>query len=177
MNRWSQEQILLIAAGICLFALFADKMILTPMLNHWDDNTTRIQQLQQDLQKGEMLMLRERALRRTWREMQRDALPNEISVAENQVITAVDRWVNESRISLSSFKPQWREFEENYMTMDCRAVAQGNMEEIARFLYELERDPLALKIESLELSERDGTGNLLSLSLRFSGLQLLEEES
>ncbi len=177
MNDWNRERILLLAAGFCLFALFADKMILTPMLNRWDENSVRIEQLKQDLQKGEMLLLRERPLRKTWGEMQRDALPAEVSVAENQVITAVDRWVNESRVALSSFKPQWRQYEDNYMTIECRAVAQGNMEEIARFLYELERDPLALKIESLEVSDRDGSGNLLSLSLRFSGLRLLEEES
>ena len=58
------------------------------------------------------------------------------------------------------------------MTLECRADAFGSIQSLARFLYELERDPLALKVDELEITARDSEGQQLSLSVRFSGLLL-----
>ena len=58
------------------------------------------------------------------------------------------------------------------MTYECRADAFGSLPSITRFLYEIEKDPLALKIESVEINARDNTGQQLSLGLQVSGLRL-----
>ena len=58
------------------------------------------------------------------------------------------------------------------MTVECRADAFGSLQAITRFLYEIERDPLALKIESVEINARDRAGQQLSLGLQVSGLRL-----
>ena len=44
-----------------------------------------------------------------------------------------------------------------------------------RFLYDIEEDPLALKLESVALSARDDTGQQLTLGLQISGLALRPE--
>ena len=49
----------------------------------------------------------------------------------------------------------------------------GNIAALSRFLYEVENDPMALKIESLELGARDKEGRLLALGLQLSGLVLI----
>ena len=48
----------------------------------------------------------------------------------------------------------------------------GNLAAITRFLYDIEKDPLALKIDSVELSARDDGGDQLALGLQVSGLLL-----
>ena len=48
---------------------------------------------------------------------------------------------------------------------------------LSRFLYNIEKDPMALKIESVEITARDKEGAQLSLGLQISGLVLnLPEE-
>jgi hypothetical protein len=58
------------------------------------------------------------------------------------------------------------------MVLDCQVNGSGDILSLARFLYELEKDPLALRIEDLEITARDDNGQQLTLSARFSGLKL-----
>jgi hypothetical protein len=43
---------------------------------------------------------------------------------------------------------------------------------VNRFLYDLEREPLAVKVESLELAARDNNGQQFTLNVQISGLML-----
>lgn len=176
MDSKRREHVLIVVTLFCLGALVGDRLVLTPMLEAWENRAQRIVQLRSDLAKGETLLRREREIRRRWREMQRDALPADISLAEGMVLKAVDRWVTESGVTLQSLKPQWRQFEEPYQTLECRAVAQGGIEAIARFLHELEGDPLSLRVEDLEIAARDGEGRLLIAAITFGGIQFKPEE-
>ena len=58
------------------------------------------------------------------------------------------------------------------MTLECRIDALGSMPALTRFLYEVEKDPLALKVESMDITARDNDGQQLSLALQISGLLL-----
>jgi hypothetical protein len=62
------------------------------------------------------------------------------------------------------------------MTLECRADAFGNMQALTRFLYDVEKDPLALKVEAVEITTRDNDGQELSLALQVSGLVLGVQE-
>ena len=104
--------------------------------------------------------------------MNTNTLPENVSAAENQVLRAFDRWSQDSQISIASIKPQWKQAGEDYMTYECRADAFGSLQAITRFLYEIEKDPMALKIESVEINARDNNGQQLSLGLQVSGLRL-----
>ncbi|MBZ0256648.1 hypothetical protein K8I31_11335, partial [bacterium] len=108
--------------------------------------------------------------------MERDALPEQAPLAEYLVLQAVDRWVNDSRAAILSFKPQWKDQDEKYVTLECRASLQGSIQEITQFLYQLERDSLSLKIEDFDLASRDDDGKELTLTIVFSGLQFKPEE-
>jgi len=54
---------------------------------------------------------------------------------------------------VSSIRPQWKEAEEDYKTLECRADVSGTLPAIAHFLYQVERDPLGVKVDSLELTK------------------------
>jgi len=58
------------------------------------------------------------------------------------------------------------------MTLECRVDAFGNLSALTRFLYDVEKDPLALKVDALEITTRDNDGQQLSLALQVSGLLL-----
>jgi hypothetical protein len=46
------------------------------------------------------------------------------------------------------------------------------MQTLLHFLYNMEKDPLGVKIESFELTSRDDNGRQLTLGLDLSGLVL-----
>ncbi len=174
MTNQSQQKILKIIAVLCVCALIGDRLLITPLLSLWDDRSERIQELTKSVTKGTMLLEREEALTDQWSYMKNNAMPEDMSAAENQVIKAIDRWVRNSRVNLVSIKPQWKREDDAYQTFECRAVAQGNMQTIARFIYELEQDDGAIKVESLDISANDDKGSSLNMAVRFSGLQFSE---
>jgi hypothetical protein len=43
---------------------------------------------------------------------------------------------------------------------------------VSRFLYDIERDPMGLKLETVQLTARDNDGQQIALGLQISGLIL-----
>ncbi|MDP8243368.1 MAG: hypothetical protein P9L94_04745 [Candidatus Hinthialibacter antarcticus] len=171
MNSENRQRTLVIAAILC-FALFAgDKLIASPLIAYWQETAEDVAALRQSLAEGELLLSREGSLRNRWHIMQRDALPADKPQAESLVLQAVDHWVNESGVNILSFKPQWKDQDDTYFTLECRASLQGPIRSITHFLHQLESDPLSLKVEDIDLIARDETGNELTLTVVFSGLQ------
>jgi hypothetical protein len=62
----------------------------------------------------------------------------------------------------------------NYMTLNYRVEASGSLGTLSQFLYNIEKGPVALKLDSVELSAHDNSGQQLTLGLQISGLALLQ---
>lgn len=172
MNINNRQQLLSIAAIVVVTLWAGDKLVLSPLMQSWKQRATSITELTKSVRQGSLLVDRERSIRSRWDSMQTNTLPNETSVAENQVLKAFERWSQDSRISITSIKPQWKRTADDYMTLECRADAFGSIQAITRFLYDVEKDPLALKVEAVEITTRDNDGQQLSLALQVSGLLL-----
>lgn len=162
--------------GIVALAVFgvwaADALLITPLSRAWSDRSARVARLRKSLQDGRMTLDRERAIRERWESMRTNTLPSESSEAEAQLLKAFDRWADDSRISITSTKPGSKAIDDQYLSLDCRADGSGNMQAITRFLYNIEKDPMAVRIESVELTSRDNDGQQISLGLQVSGLRL-----
>lgn len=173
MKPGNRQQILIIAA-ISMVALYAaDSLILTPLTASWKKRSEDIAQLRKSIRNGDALLQREQATQKRWNEMRKNTLPVNVSHAEQEVLKAFDRWSEEARISVSSLKPQWkRGTSDDFSLLECRVDASGSLQALARFIYEIEKSPMALKIESLELSSRDNDGQQVALGLLVSGLRL-----
>jgi hypothetical protein len=105
--------------------------------------------------------------------MQSEALPKEPAQAEQDVISAFDRWGRSNNIELGSIKPQWKRGTTNrYSQLECRVDATGSLATLSRFLYEVEKSKLPLRVDSVELTSRDEYGQKLTLGLLVSGLRL-----
>ncbi len=167
------RQQLLVVLAIVVVGLFAgDKIIFTPAMNAWNARNKRIADLKSNLKNGQATLKRESAIRSRWADWQHNALPNNPSAAEQKVFKSIDTWAGESGTVIAAMTPQWHHDADDYMTYQCRIDAGGSLASISRFLYEIERDPLALKLDSVEINARDKEGQQLSLGLQLSGLVL-----
>lgn len=166
-----QQLLILVAAiGVALFA--GDRLLLTPLMHAWDARSARIKTLRNQVARGKMLVLRERGIRAHWDDMQRKALTNNASAAEQQVFRAIDSWAQDTGVIINAITPQWKRDSDDYTTYQCRVDATGDIGRLSRFIYRVEREPLALKLEAVELNARDKEGQQLSLGLQLSGLVL-----
>ena len=172
MNINNRQQVLLIIAIVAVALLAGDKFVLSPLLTSWKERTVRIAELRKNVSQGSQLLTREQSIRGRWDHMKTNMLPGNASVAENEVLRAFERWSQNSRISITSIKPQLKRASDEYLTLEFRADAFGSLQALTRFLYEVEKDTLPLKVESMEITSRDNEGQQLSLGLQVSGLLL-----
>jgi len=167
-----RQQGLAIVAILSVALLAGDRLLLTPLTKTWKARAERIAELKQSVTQGMALIERDETIRSRWDTMRTNTLDSESSVAESQVLKAFDRWSRTSGVSISSLRPQWKRAAGDSMTYECRADAAGSLSDLTRFLYQAEADPLALKIDVVELTARDTDGQQLTLGLQVSGLLL-----
>jgi Tfp pilus assembly protein PilO len=175
MKIENRQKVLTIVAISAVALLALDRLILTPLGHVWAKRSERIAELSKDLTQGRLLLDREKRIRDRWSNMASNTLPVNLSMAESKVLKSVDHWTQDSGISFTSIKPQWKQNADDYVTLECRADAFGDMSSLTRFLYDLEREPLALRVEDVEITSRDNDGQQLSLGVRFTGLVLTGE--
>lgn len=172
MNLQHRQRLLVWVAAAVLAVLLGDRLILTPAIKHWKARSARIADLRKKVSQGALLLDRARTIRERWASMQDNVLTNNLSAAENDLIKAFDRWSRDSGISVSAIRPQAKRGEDDAYTLECRADAFGSLSSIARFLYLLEKDPIALRIDSVELNRRDPQAQQLTLGLQVNALLL-----
>ena len=114
-------------------------------------------------------------LTRRWNDTNERSLTSEMSVAENRIMNSVSDWAGKSGLEVSSLKPRRMFGEKEFKKLEFRLAATGDMESVTRFLFELETDPLSLKLEDLDITARDNEGRDLALTVRFTGLILVKE--
>ncbi|MFM7099657.1 MAG: hypothetical protein ACKOET_00250 [Verrucomicrobiota bacterium] len=174
--RNRQHLLLLITAA--LVALWAgDRLVVTPLAASWKSRSGQIASLQRSLAEGRQLLQRESAVRSRWETLRTNALPGAPSAAEGAMLRAFERWSGDSRVSITSVKPQWKQESEDYRTLECRVDAFGSLSSLARFLFEVERDPLGVRVDAVELTTRETDGSQLTLGLQVSGLHLPAPET
>ena len=143
----------LIGLAIAAIALFAgDKLVYSPLSNLWDKRTKEISELRRKINEGSAMIRQEQVYQRRWSEMRTNALPDNQSVAFERVSKAFYDWAEESRVSLDSVTPQWKNDSEDHKTVVCRVNATGTLWMLARFIYDIESDPMGLKVESLDFN-------------------------
>lgn len=172
METKNRQKMLFILVGVAAVLYIGDTFIAEPLMASWKERSARIDELNEKIQKGKLMLSGAQSIRGNWDEKRTNALPSDQSAAEAQLFKSFDRWERSSGISRVSIKPQWKDSDTNYNTLECRADYTGSIDRVKRFLYEVEKDPTGLKIENVEISSRDDNGRQLSLGLQVSGLQL-----
>lgn len=176
MNPQKRQQFLVILTVIVVGIYAADMIIVEPLLSWWSSRARTIAQLRTDVKEGSMLIQREEGIRARWEDMRTNTLPSKSSAAEQQVFRGVDAWAKESGAEISDILPQWKDDTDDYGTLNCRIEAGGGLSALGRFLYEIEKSPMALKLDSVQVRSRDDNGTKLTLNLQISGLVLAKTQ-
>lgn len=173
MQIKDRQQFLTVLAIIAIALLVLDKMLLPPLTKFWHDRSQRISDLKNEVKDGEWLLSRKARIRSEWADIQAAALTNNTTLAQEQMFRAIDRWTESSGVSINSETPQWKEGSDaSYKTVEFRVDAAGSIDRVSRFLYDLENDPMALKLQTVELTSSDNSGQQLALGVQISGLVL-----
>jgi hypothetical protein len=172
----NRQQMLALAAGAVVALFIADKVALEPLIGSWKLRSKQVVELRKKVDEGRSLLRREQSLRSRWDQMQTNTLPINPSLAELQVLKAFDRWSHGSRVTVNSISHQWKHDSDDFTTLECRVEATGGLSALTRFLHDIETDPMALKLQNVEVSSRDNNGQQLTLGLQISGLVLTPQE-
>ena len=167
------RQKLLLILTIAVVALYVgDLLVFEPLGKWWKSRSDTIVTLRNQVKEGKFMLLREPSIRRQWGEMSAKTLPNNTSLAEQQVLKSFDNWSQESGATVTGITPQWKIDSTNYMTLNCRVEASGDLGTLSRFVYDIEQNTMAMKLDSVEFSTHDNAGQQLTLGLQLSGLAL-----
>jgi Tfp pilus assembly protein PilO len=174
MNIKNRQQFLVVLV-IAAAGLYAGvNFVFSPLQDWWSSRQTQIKDLRTNIHEGNVAINREAGLRQTWAGMQTNALPPTMSQAEQKFLTAMDGWSRESGAAITSIMPQWKVESTNYMTLNCRVETEGELGTLSRFLYSIEKGPLAVRLNSVELSAHDTAGQTITMGVEIEGLALLK---
>jgi Tfp pilus assembly protein PilO len=171
----NRQQFLIVLTLAALALYVGNLLVYGPMSQWWKSREAQIVELRQQVNQGKSLVRREAVIRGEWDHMRANSLSNDSSQAEQQVLKAFDNWADDSGANVNSVTPQWQNDQDDYSTLECRVEASGDIGTLSRFLYEIEHDPMALQLESVELTASDDKGQSLTLGLQVSGLALVSQ--
>jgi len=176
MKIENRQQVLVIVTIAIVALFFCDRLIFEPLAQWWKTRQVQVTKLRQEVNNGKMLIRREAAIRDRWDQMSTNTLPIGTSVAEQQVLKAFDGWSQDSGVSITSITPQWKSDSQDYKTLDCRVEASGDLGTLCRLIYDVEKGPMALRLESLALNTRDDAGQQFTMDLQVSALALTPQK-
>ena len=169
------RQRFLVALTVAVIALAVlVNWIIPPVFDWWSGRQTQIRQLRAKITDGNQMIKRESVIRNHWKEMQANALPANPSQAEQQFLKALDGWARDSGAEITSIMPQWKNDATNYMTLNCRVETAGELSALSRLIYNIEKGPLAVRLDTVELSSHDNNGQQMTLGLEINGLALVQ---
>ena len=173
MNN-NREKLLFILVAIVLGLFAGDRLLLQPYLGSWKKHGDNITKLKDQLNKGNRLRSRERIIRADWDSKKENSLPLDENLAQDSVLTAVRRWGTESGVSLNYTSSRPRE-EDTFTSIEGKLDITGSMSQVLRFLYQVEKDPLAIRVKSFDIDSKDN-GQTMSMGMIVSGLILTKPD-
>jgi hypothetical protein len=178
MNPNNRKQLLIIVAIVMVGLWAADKVIFTPLTNLYKARSTEAAELRKYIAENKGKLQQETSMQRRWDDMSKETLPKTTSEAEGMLFNAIEKWKQDTRVTVNTIRPQWKSgATDDYSVLECRIDAAGTMDTIARFIYQIEHSAMALKVESLELTTGDKNGQQMTLALMISGLRLTGMEA
>jgi Tfp pilus assembly protein PilO len=168
-----QDFLVVLTVAVVILAVTVN-FIIPPIAGWWSDRQKQIRDLRDEVRDGTQMIRREDVIRKNWEDKQANALPSNVSDAEQQFLKAMDAWSRDSGAKITTVMPQWKSDSTNYMTLDCRVESEGDLGALSRFIYDIERGPMAVRLDSVELSAHDNEGQMMTLGMELNGLALLQ---
>jgi len=173
----NRQQFLTIITLTAVGLLALDRVVRPPLQKIWQDRAARIAKLQQQVKEGQGLLQRKTWLKGHWEDIQKSTLPNDPTAAEQEMWSGLNNWVTYSGVTLANVAPTLKQGSDPaYKTLDCRIDASGSLAELSQFLYAMETDKMALRVQSIEFTSKDNNGTSIGLGVQVSALILANAE-
>jgi len=172
MKIENRQKTLIIITAVAAGLLIGDSLAFEPLIKWWQARSQEITSLRAQVKDGNAEIRREAAIRGHWDEMRTNTLPNDSASAEREIISAFDGWSRDTGVQIAGLHPQWKSDTDDYQTLNCGVEISGTLSTLSQFLYDVEKGPMALKLDSMELSAGDHSGDQMTMTLQISGLAL-----
>jgi len=167
-----RERIMGITSILIVAALAADRLVLTPVTERLQQLEAQKQQLLAEVNEAHSLFDRRKLMEKKWQTLQADGLKTESEV-ESRILHSLDSWAQESKLTLTSVKPQRTSAtKEGLQEVLFSVASSGSLEAATRFLWYIEKATLPVRIEDIQLGSANESGGRMSLQLRLSALYL-----
>ena len=167
-----REKYIAIITIVIIMILVADRYVATPFMDKMDQTAIEKQRLIVEMERAETLFERRSLMDRRWNDMVAGGLEGDAAKAESQVLHAIGNWSKENGLMLSSVKPDHKTGEDELYEIVFQIAGTGTMNSVSRFLFQIEKSTLPIRLTDVQLGSREEDGNDLSLQLRLSALYL-----
>ncbi len=176
MKIKNRQEFLVLLTIVAVALFVAVNFIFTPLQGWWLDRQKQIQTLAGKVKDGRVMVAREQVIRGHWDAMRTNALPPGMSDAEQEFLNALEGWSRDSGAVITSIMPQWKVDSTNYMTLNCRVESDGDLGTLSKFIYDIEKGPLLVRLDSVELSSHDNNGQQMTLGVEINALALMQND-
>lgn len=167
----TRERIIALATFLVVGVLVLDRFILTPGWHRLQAAENQKQELRAQVVEAQNLIERRRILERKWQPLLSDGLRSDAE-AESRVARALDEWSADTRLMLTSVKPERVAGDKGLKEMTFMVAGKGRLDAVAHFLYKVETTEMPIKVKDMQLGSAGESGDSISLQLTLSALYL-----
>jgi len=155
----------LVAAGI--FAL--DRLALSPYVARRAELTEQLAIKSQNVADAQALLGREQRLRSILTGMG-PTLRSDASTIEGELLHLLQGWQQKAGLGNASFQRVQAMNERGFMHLRFHVAAVGSLPSVAMLLYEVERSPIPLRVDDVQVTPKRESGDELQVQITVSTL-------
>jgi hypothetical protein len=164
-----RERTIALATLSAVAVLLLDQFVLSPVLAKLDELRADEKLYTDRLAHANQLFLNRKAKEARWNQMIADGLKSDAADTEDRLDHAVYEWAQTSGLSLKSCTPEHAVGRDRPEVV-LYVVGTGNMNAVARFLYQAQTSRLPVKPMDVEIGSRREAADDLTVTLHISGL-------
>lgn len=166
-----RERLIALVTLLVVGAFVLDRFVLAPGWRRLQATESQKQELRAQVVEAQNLFERRGMLERKWKTMLSDGLRNDAD-AESRIARALDEWAADTRLTLTSVKPDRVAGDKGLKEMTFMVAGRGRIDAVARFLYKVETAEMPIKVKDMQLGSAGESGDSMSLQLTLSALYL-----
>jgi Tfp pilus assembly protein PilO len=166
-----RERLIALVTLLVVGVFVLNSLVIRPGWRRLQAAESRKLELRAQVVEAQNLFERRRMLEQKWKKMLSDGLRSDAD-AESRVARALDTWAGDTRLTLTSVKPERVAGDKGLQEMTFVVAGRGRLDAVARFLYDVETAEMPIKVKDMQLGSSGESGDSMSLQLTLSALYL-----
>lgn len=166
MTKRERTIAIVVGAAVGLYAL--DQVLLSPQLDRLSTAEARSTDHVAKLDDADSSKKKDQAAGRVWRSLAGDRVKADSSSAQSQLRERVLACARTARVTVPDYKSDNAEKEQGFERSQFSLTVAGNMEQISRFLFELQTSDAPLRVESAQIKSRTDGADDLQLQVKLT---------